>query len=125
MTSRDELGERGAAIWTAYGAEGLPAGNQALVLEIARTADGLDKLNALLVGCRDEWAKVEFDDMGEVILEVTPLLSERRQQQMAFKQLLGEARQLGLKQTGGTELEEEPAGRSGLILSLVRDADAG
>lgn len=119
VSSREKLGARGRAIWAAYRAESLAAGNQALILEIARLADGLDKLDGLLSGSRADWGVIELDELGEVHLVIDSLLSERRQQQLAFKQLLMEARQAGLKQTGEKIEREESNGRGGLILDIT------
>lgn len=108
MGAPSELGERGRDIWSSFGADALHAGHRALVHELARCADTLDRLDALAMGRRDEWASLVFDDMGQVHLSVDKLLDERRNHQLAFKTLIAEIRQAGLKETGGTKKDEEP-----------------
>ena len=114
------LKERGKAIWAAYGADDLPEGSKAMVLEFCRLADALDKLDLILGANKTEWAKIVVDDLGEVTLEVNALMGERRQHALAFKVLYAEMRAAGLKETGGNE-KSETEGRGGLILSLVQD----
>lgn len=107
----DGLGNSGRAIWDAYGAGGLDAGQQALVREFARCADTLDRLDDLAAGRREAWASLVFDDMGEVHLSVDKILDERRQHQIALKQLYGEMRMSGIKPgrvAGGKSKDEEP-----------------
>lgn len=64
----------------------------ALVEEICRTADRLDRLDAIVNGRDRAWLTLEVDDVGEVTVVVDKVLGEARQQQMAFKGLLGELR---------------------------------
>lgn len=92
----DDLGRTGRAIWTAYGASKLNAASQALVREMARCADTLDKLDALIVGKSDRWALLVFDDMGEVHLSIDKVLDERRNHQLALKALFAEVRAAGI-----------------------------
>lgn len=64
----------------------------ALVEEICRTADRLDRLDAIVNGRDRAWLTLEVDDVGEVTVVVDKVLGEARQQQMAFKGLLAELR---------------------------------
>ncbi len=124
MPAPTGLQQRGQAIWASYKADGLPASLSALVEETARTADRLDKLDALLAGRRDDWASIVLDEMGEVTLVVDKLLGEARQQQMAFKQLLMELRQAGLKPEMTEKTEDKPQGRGGIVDELRRRREA-
>ncbi len=124
MPAPPGLQPRGQAIWASYKADDLPASLSALVEETARTADRLDKLDALLAGRRDEWAFILTDDMGGVSLMIDKLLGEARQQQMAFKQLLMELRQAGVKPEMTEKIEEQPQGRGGMVDELRRRREA-
>lgn len=121
MSAPEYLKERGRQIWDAYSADELPAGNRAMVHELCRLADALDKLDAILGARRTEWIKVldEFGD-GQVTLEVNALLGERRQHALAFTTVMRELRTAGIEQSAG-ERKLETDGRSGLILKLVQD----
>lgn len=106
MGADEYLKERGRAMWTSFGGPGLPPGKAALLLEACRMADGLDKLDAILGGRKREWVKILPDDMGEVTLIVDGLLTERRQQQVAFAQLVDKMRAAGLEETAVTKKDE-------------------
>ena len=93
----DELGTTGKAIWDAFGAGNLDGASQALVRELARCGDTLDRLNDLAAGRRDVWVSLVFDDLGEVTLTVDKVLDEQRKTQVVFKTLYGELRQAGVK----------------------------
>lgn len=103
-----ELGKHGQAIWDAYQASTLSAGYQALIRELARCADTLDRLDDLVSGRQETWASLVFDDMGEVHLCVDKILDERRNHQLALKALLAEVRQAGIKATDKPRADEEP-----------------
>lgn len=120
MTVPESLKERGQKIWEAYSADDLPAASRAMVHELCRMADALDRLDALLGGRAAEWIKVleEYGD-GEVTLEVNGVLGERRQHALAFTTMLREIRMAGIEQNA---IKVNPTeGRAGLILSLVQD----
>lgn len=106
-----ELGTSGQAIWSAYGADRLDAGGQALVRELARCADTLDRLDGLAIGRRETWVELIFDDMGEIHLVVDKILDQRRNHQLALKALFAEVRAAGIKagDSGkGKDENEEP-----------------
>ena len=92
-----DLGVTGQAIWDAYEGSKLDAGSAALVRELARCADTLDRLDGLVIGKREVWVTLVFDDMGEVHLSVDKLLDQRRNHQLALKQLTAEVRSAGLR----------------------------
>ena len=73
-----ELGDRGAALWAAL-SEGLAEDSARLLLlaEACRMADALDKLDQLLSGDVDAWARVATGD-GELVLRIDGAMSERR-----------------------------------------------
>ena len=63
------------------------------------------------MGRREGWASLVFDDMGEVQLVVDKILDERRQHQLALKQMFGEMRMAGIKPDAGSApqaKDEEP-----------------
>lgn len=64
----------------------------ALVEEICRCADRLDRLDAIVNGRDRAWLTLEVDDVGEVTVVVDRVLAEARQQQTTFKALLAELR---------------------------------
>lgn len=120
MTAPDGLQTRGKLIWDAYGAGELPASSQAMVHELCRLADALDRFDGILTGARAEWVKVVDVGDGEVTLEINNVLGERRQYALAFKVLYAELRAAGVKEN--TEAKPQTEGREGLILSLVQSA---
>lgn len=120
MSAPRFLKERGQAIWAAYSADDLPEGTKAMVHELCRLADTLDKLDMILGARASEWAKIVDGVDGEVTLEVNGLIGERRQNALAFKVLYAELRSAGAKEVTGNE-KGESEGRGGLILSLVQD----
>lgn len=100
MASRDPLARpvglkaRGAALW-AKESESRPLDGFTAVLlaEMCRTADALDRLDQILAGRAREWIKLgdEIEMLADggvkVTVVVDGILSERRQQQLAFRQL--------------------------------------
>lgn len=108
MAAPGELGQRGRRIWDSYGADKLPAGEQALVHELARCADTLDRLDGLAAAREESWATLIYTDMGEVHLSVDKILDERRNHQLALKALIAEVRQAGIKPAQKTATDEEP-----------------
>lgn len=120
MTTPRYLKERGRSIWEAYQADSLPAGSQAMVHELCRLADALDKLDAILGARATEWAKIVEGVDGEVTLEVNGILGERRQHALALTSLYKELRTAGIKEK--SEFDQKSEGRGGLILSLVNNA---
>ena len=119
MSGDRYLKDRGKSIWAAYGADDLPEGSKAMVLEFCRLADALDRLDTILAARATEWAKIVDGIEGEVTLEVNGLLGERRQHALAFKVLYAELRSAGIKEDAGST--ETAGGREGLILSLVQN----
>lgn len=92
------LGDRGRDIWDAFQADNLAAGHRALVHEAARLADTLDRLSRVAAGDKSTWLHLALDEMGEVTLALDSVLSEIRNQQTVFKNLMLEIRQAGLVQ---------------------------
>jgi hypothetical protein len=118
-----ELGGTGKEIWSALGGDKLDPGSAALVRELARCADTLDRLDDLVNGRRESWVTITFDDMGEVHLGIDKLLDTRRNHQLAFKQLTAEVRSAGIrpgKTDQPTAADEEP----GDMLAAARKAKA-
>lgn len=106
----DNLGETGRAIWDAFEASKRDAFQQALIREIARCADTLDTLDALILGRRPIWAELIFDDMGQVNLFIDKALDQRRNYELTLRALFAEARAAGLKPAGvkASGVDEEP-----------------
>lgn len=88
------LGARGKRTWKAMTTEGMAPEQVLMLEEVCRTADRLDKLDALLRGDVSTWAQLVADDGGDYELKVDPALAEARQQQNVFKQMLVTVRQL-------------------------------
>lgn len=105
-----ELGPTGQAIWAALNGDRLDAGSQALVREMARCADTLDRLDDLAMGRREGWVSIVFDDMGEVHLTVDKILDLRRNHQLTLRALYAEVRaaKIEAKAPEGGEGAPEP-----------------
>lgn len=123
MTIPDDLKERGRALWVAYGASKLDSPSKALVQETARCLDTLDRLDALLVGRRDDWVTITVGESGQINLVIDKLLAERRQYQITLKALLLEIRQHGIVVVEAEEAEAPVQGRGGLVDELKRKRD--
>jgi hypothetical protein len=89
------LGTRGRRLWRELLAEGKPRPAQLVLIEEAcRIADRLDRLDAVLRGDEDAWARLLVDeDGGEITVKVDSVLSEARQHATALKQIVAELRQ--------------------------------
>lgn len=61
-----------------------------LIVEAARIADRLEKLDALLSGDRAVWARLRETREGDIVVTVDSALSEARQQATVLKHLLAE-----------------------------------
>lgn len=103
----NSFGETGQAIWDVYEAEKLDAGSQALVRELARTADTCDRLDGLAAGRQDTWVSLTRDEMGEVHLSIDRILDEQRKSQLALKALYAEVRAAGVKPKVETTPKDE------------------
>ncbi|WP_420123195.1 hypothetical protein [Nakamurella sp.] len=90
------LGPRGRRLWKQLADDGPPLkpAERVLAEEACRTADRLDTLDRILRGDEDSWMR--FRSMNEdgtvVAVQITNVLSEARQQQVALKALLAELR---------------------------------
>jgi hypothetical protein len=120
---RSELGESGQAIWDAYDAGKLDAGQRSLVLEFARCADTADRLADLADGRREAWASLVFDDMGEVHLSVDKILDQVIKTQGMLKQLHGELRQAGIKAKTGAVPQVQDEGPEDVLAKRRRDKE--
>ncbi len=120
MDERAALGERGRAVWDAYAASDLPAGHRALVHEAARICDTLDRLSGLAAGDASSWATVIVNELGEVTLEISSILSEMRNQQTTLKNILMEIRQFGLVQKKPKAAKDEDPEDDDVIVSFQR-----
>lgn len=102
-TGKRRFGARGARLWAAHHEEVLGERGLALLEEACRIADRLDKLDALLKGDVEVWARLALDDStGEYELRIDSALIEARQQANVFRQLVVG---LPLKEAAGDEDE--------------------
>jgi len=118
------LSKTGQAIWDAYDGDRLDPGAAALVRELARCADTLDRLDDLVIGRRESWLMITFDDMGEVHLQIDKVLDLRRNHQLTFKQLTAEVRSAGLRPVEVKKATEPstPSADPGDMLAAMRAA---
>lgn len=90
------LGARGRRVWreVTQGSEAFSPGAALLLEEACRTADRLDRLDGILRGEEQEFARVklprdwEIGDDGELVLVVNGALAEARQQANVLRQML-------------------------------------
>ncbi|HEY9414039.1 MAG TPA: hypothetical protein VIQ30_04705 [Pseudonocardia sp.] len=123
MTPR--LRARGRRMWEQLVSDDDPVEVVALVEEICRTADRLDRLDAIVNGRDRAWLTLEVDDVGEVTVVVDKVLGESRQQQMAFKGLLSELRAMrgtSAKSTGRGRAQTSSKGGAGVTDIAARIA---
>jgi hypothetical protein len=93
--TRDEepFGPRGARLWSEMNGDKLAGGQRVLLEEACRTADRLDRFNALEAGDLEALLRFRLSDDGaEVTVTVDGVVSEARQQALALKQILAELR---------------------------------
>ncbi|MEW2474621.1 hypothetical protein AB0875_12600 [Micromonospora gifhornensis] len=110
------LRARGQRMWDQLVGDDDPVEVVALVEEICRTADRLDRLDAIVNGRDRAWLTLEVDDVGEVTVVVDKVLGEARQQQMTFKGLLAELRAIrgaSAKSPAGRRAPKEVSGVGG------------
>lgn len=96
--------------------EGVDGERGLLLLEEAcRIADRLDRLDALLVGDADTWARLDHRRDGTTEVVVDSALTEARQQALALRQLLASIPE---KESG----DDDPDSWLDQLPSAVRDA---
>lgn len=83
------FGPRGSRLWAAYCERADGEAALALLEEICRTADRLDRLDAMLTGREDDWLHlVSGTDAERLTVVVDGLLAEARQQGAALTRLI-------------------------------------
>lgn len=83
------FGPRGSRLWAAYCERADGEAALAVLEEVCRTADRLDRLDALLTGDADVWCRLVEKFGGSLVeVQVDSALAEARQQGAAFRQLL-------------------------------------
>ena len=118
----NELGKQGRAVWAAYEADKLSAGQAALILELARCADMCDRLDGLAAGRQDSWATLVFDDMGEVHLSVDKILELRLKHQGMYKTLFAEVRAAKIALTT-SDTAKQDEGPKDMLAELRREKE--
>jgi hypothetical protein len=113
------LGRRGQLMWRDMKGDELPPAARVLLQEACRTADRLDKLDALLAGNVDGWITVDVPETGPATLVIDKALSEARQQQLALKGLMAELRAIGAIKGATGDAKPDDAPKGGGILALV------
>ena len=85
----DTLGPRGKGLYEAYSARVDGPRGLVLLVEAARIADRLDKLDALLTGDADVWCRLVHNTRTEDYeLKIDSALTEARQQAAVLRQLI-------------------------------------
>jgi hypothetical protein len=101
---RQPFGRRGARLWAALHEEVIGESGLVLLEESCRIADRLDKLDELLKGDADVWARLVHDARTDSYeLKIDSALIEARQQANVLRQLIAG---LPLKEAGGDEEQE-------------------
>ncbi|MFI9526335.1 hypothetical protein [Micromonospora rosaria] len=126
------LRDRGARLWAATVAEtpGMTVRDLVLLEEACRTADRLDRLDAILNGRDAVWVRLrQARGDGPVTLVVDQVLTESRQQQAALARMLqqlGRGRRAVPPPTGRPEgsAAKGGEGRAGVADLTARIADA-
>jgi hypothetical protein len=108
---------------TGDGAELRPA-ERVLLEEACRTADRLDRLDAILAGDPGEWMRFRVSEDGaEVTVTLDRALAEARQQQLALRALVAELRQAQGSAGKPTAPTAQPRGGSGVPAGVTSLAD--
>lgn len=86
------LGPRGKALWLALTEDEEPDASRALLIsEACRMADRLDRLNAILSGDVDVWARIPLPKYEtELVLKIDSAATEARQTTSALRQVLNQ-----------------------------------
>lgn len=80
-----------------------------MIVEAARIADRLEKLDQLLSGQQKMWAQLRENREGDIYIQVDNALSEARQQATVLRHLIGEV-QRQRAQNPGPPPEDDLAG---------------
>jgi hypothetical protein len=112
-SSMSTLGRSGQALIDEYDVEGLGPVHRRLVLEAARIVDRLDRLDRLIAGDTDTWARLDVprqDDGTPVRVVLNVPMGEARQQAVALRALAAELRAARPK-ADAAPAEEDPLER--------------
>lgn len=108
------LGVRGRWLWRQmHDGEKPRPEHEVLIAEACRLADRLDRLDGLLRGADETWARLQLPERedGEVRLVVNAALAEARQQALALKAIAAELR--------AARAGAKPAGKEGGVLDQL------
>jgi len=107
-------------LWAAAAVDGLPPFAGELLLEACRLVDRLDRLDALLRGDSESWARVRLPgrDAEVLILQVDSAMSEARQQALALKQIFAELRVCAAPAPPAAGDDEQVKAGGGNVLDL-------
>lgn len=121
------LGARGRRLWRELATPATPPAQRVLMEEACRIADRLERLDAILRGESDAWARFKVgEDSDEVMVVVDRVMSEARQQAVALRQLVAELRQAagvskpsGQQQQGGSLRDQLAARRAARLANAA------
>ncbi len=109
----DGLSPRGAELWVAMNKDRSPSVTEsALIVEAARLVGRLDRMDAILRGDVDTWARLTENEQGEIAVVIDQVATEARLTAGALKAIVSELRQHGDESaTGGVSALDELAAR--------------
>lgn len=114
VTAPTDLEVRGRWLWRQMHDGDPPRPeHEVLIAEACRITDRLDRLDALLRGDGDTWARLQLSETegGEVRLVLNTALAEARQQALALKAIAAELR--------AARAGAKPAGKEGSVLDQL------
>lgn len=109
MVPPEKLGHRGTRLWEAISNEvKLDAAGDALLEEICRTADIIDRLSGILRSSKTDWLELvensdtDSNDAVEIHIIINPVVGEIRQQRLALRTMMAHLK-IGAVKGGDSE----------------------